>query len=208
MNKEGSAISTGELSAGQISVITEYVDTEAPPPPGQPAAHFIFGTNQRHPAEIAAERYHRGLAPLIIATGGVNRHNGVMEAHEFCRLLTARGVPQSVIRFEDRSANTWQNVEFSLSFLKEAADRSLPVTAVCKWYHRRAIHILKTLMPDAGPLHAITWEPVYNNQLVTRSDWPTIPGGKRRVLREWEEVNRRTSDGSFIKLTRTSRGWC
>ena len=197
-----------KLSAEQISVITEFVDTEAPPAPGQPTAHFIFGTNQLRPAEIAAERYHRGLAPLIIATGGVNRHNSVIEAREFCGLLTGRGVPHSAIWFEDRSASTWQNVEFSLSFLKEALALGLPVTAICKWYHRRAIHILKTLMPDIGPLYTITWEPVYNDRLVTRNDWPLIPDGKRRVLREWEEVTRRTSDGSFSKLAKTSRGWC
>lgn len=197
-----------DLSAGQIAAITEFVDTQAPPPAGQPAAHFIFGTNQPKPAEIAAERYHHGLAPLIIVTGGVNRHNGIIEAREFSKILTGQGVPAAAIRCEDRSANTWQNVEFSLSFLREALTLGLPVTAVCKWYHRRAIHILKTLAPSIGPFYALTWEPVYSGQLVTRNDWPFIPDGKRRVLREWEEVTRRTSDGSFNPLTKIGNSWC
>jgi uncharacterized SAM-binding protein YcdF (DUF218 family) len=34
--------------------------------------------------------------------------------HEFARLLTAAGVPGDVIRVEDQSADTWQNVELSL----------------------------------------------------------------------------------------------
>jgi len=37
---------------------------------------------------IAAGRYHRGLAPLLITTGGINRHNGIVEGREFARPLT------------------------------------------------------------------------------------------------------------------------
>jgi hypothetical protein len=195
------------LSTGRITAITEYVDTEAPPPDGQPTALFIFGTNQARPAEMAAERYRRGLAPLIIATGGVNRHNGSIEGREFHRLLIEHGVPDAAIRVEDRSANTWQNVEFALPFLKEALASGLPITAVCKWYHRRAIHVLKTLAPGIGAFHAITWEPVYGGRLVTRTDWPVIPDGRRRVMREWEEVPRRVTDGSFHQASISDGAW-
>lgn len=145
----------------QIAVITAFVDIEAPPPEGQPTAHILFGTNQVQPVNIAAERYHRGLAPLIIGTGGVNRHNGIVEGRTFHRLLLDRGVPDDVIRYEDRSINTWQNVELALPFLREALTAGLAITAVCKWYHRRAIHALTTLVPDIGGFYAITWEPLY-----------------------------------------------
>jgi DUF218 domain len=197
-----------DISAEQIAAITAYVDAEAPPPAGQPTAHIIFGTNQFKPAEIVAERYQRGLAPLVIATGGVNRHNGIVEAREFHRFLIERGVPDTAIRFEDRSANTWQNVEFALPFLREALESGLPVTAVCKWYHRRAVHSLKTLVADIRPFHVITWDPVYDGRPVTRTDWPLIPGGRRRVIREWEEVSRRISDGSFKDATHVDGAWC
>jgi uncharacterized SAM-binding protein YcdF (DUF218 family) len=195
------------LSTEQTIEITEYVDTEAPPPDGQPTAHFIFGTNQARPVEIVAERYRSGLAPLIIATGGINRHNGIIEGREFQRLLIEQGVPGAVIRVEDRSANTWQNVEFSVPFVKEALASGLPITAVCKWYHRRAIHVLKTLVPGIGAFHAITWEPVYGGSPVTRTDWPHIPDGKRRVMREWEEVPRRVRDGSFHEASMSHGAW-
>src|SRR6266851_10451891 len=184
------------ISTERISTVTAFVDTDAPPPDRQQSAHVIFGTNQIKPAAIVAERYHRGLAPLVIATGGVNRHNGIIEGREFHRLLVERGVPDAIIRFEDRSANTWQNVEFSLPFLREALESGLPITAVCKWYHRRAVHALKTLMPDIGVFHVITWDPIYDGNPVTRADWPLIPGGRRRVIRQWKEVSRRVRDGS------------
>ena len=93
-----------DLTAEQIIQITDYVDVEAPPPDGQPSALLIFGTNQLAPTEIAAERHKLGLAPLIIATGGVNRHNGVVEAREFQKSLIEQGVDDQVIRVEDRSA--------------------------------------------------------------------------------------------------------
>jgi uncharacterized SAM-binding protein YcdF (DUF218 family) len=121
-----------DISAEQIRAITVFVDIEAPPPDGCPTAHIIFGTNQAKPAEIVAKRYHRGLAPLIIATGGANRHNGINEGREFHRLLVERGVADTAIRVEDQSANTWQNVEFALPFLREALGSGLPITAVCK----------------------------------------------------------------------------
>jgi hypothetical protein len=200
-------MTTGNVSSGQVPAITEFVDIDATPPSAVPTAHVIFGTNQFKPAEIAAERYHRGLAPLIIVTGGINRHNGIVEGREFRRFLTESGVPDRVIRVEDQSANTWQNVEFALPYLSEALKSGLRVTAVSKWYHRRAVHALKTLVEDIGPFYGITWEPVYAGKVVTRTDWPLIPDGSRRVVREWEEVTRRVADGSFQDAYRADGSW-
>ncbi|MGH8834024.1 MAG: YdcF family protein, partial [Actinomycetes bacterium] len=129
-----------DIGIEQIAAITAFVDIAAPPPDEQPTAHIIFGTNQLKPAEIVAEQYHHGLAPLIIATGGVNRHNGIIEAREFRRLLVERGVPEETIRYEEQSSNTWQNVENALPYLHEAVASGWTITAVCKWYHRRAVH--------------------------------------------------------------------
>ncbi|SRR6266702_208077 len=195
------------ISAEQMRAITAFVDIEASPPDERPTAHLIFGTNQAKPAEIVAQRYHRGLAPLIIATGGINRHNGITEGREFYRLLVERGVPDIAIRVEDQSANTWQNVEFALPFLREALNSGLPITAVCKWFHRRAAHSLKTLVHDISPFYVITWEPSYGGRPVTRTDWPLNPDGKRRVLREWKEILRRVSEGSFKDASYIGSAW-
>ncbi|SRR6266540_960449 len=194
-----------DLSPDQIADITAFVDIEAPP--DGPTAHFIFGTNQAIPANLVADRYHQGLAPLVIATGGVNRHNGIVEGREFLRLLVERGVPEAAIRYEDQSANTWQNVEFALPYLSEAVNSGLPITAVSKWYHRRAIHILRTLVTDADAFFAITWEPVYSGTPVTRTNWPLNPEGKRRVIRERQEVLRRIGDGTFKPANLTNEAW-
>jgi uncharacterized SAM-binding protein YcdF (DUF218 family) len=196
-----------QLTAQNVAAFTAQVDIEAPPPDGEPVALVMFGTNQAAPATIAADRYHRGAAPLIIATGGVNRHNGIIEGRDFVRQLAAAGVPASAVRVEDRSANTWQNVQMSLPYLREALAMGLRLCAVSKWYHLRTVYCLRTLLPDAPPFWAISWEPVYAGQLVTRDSWPGIPDGRRRVLREAEEVPHRVTEGSYLPAIRKDGAW-
>jgi hypothetical protein len=196
-----------EMDGERVRELTAFVDIEAPPPRARPTAHVIFGTNQPQPIDLVAERYHQGLAPLIIATGGINRHTGIVEGRWFRQLLRLRGVPEGVIRVEDRAANTEQNVEFSLAFIQEALSSGLGITAVSKWYHRRALHALKTMVPGLGAFYGLSWEPIYAGQLVSRSGWPRIPDGRRRVVREWEEVRRRVAEGSFHPVEKIDGAW-
>lgn len=175
--------------------------------PGHVSLRVVPAWERRGAQREFPRREQARCLPLIIATGGVNRHNQVNEAREFHRVLNQGGVPDSAIRIEDRSANTWQNVEFSLQFLREALDSGLAITAIAKWYHRRTVHMLKYQLPEIGRFHVITWEPAYNGQLVTRAAWPGIPGGSRRVIREWEEVTRRVADGSLAAAGITGGAW-
>jgi uncharacterized SAM-binding protein YcdF (DUF218 family) len=196
-----------DLSPERVAAVTAAVDIEAPPPDGEPVALVLFGTNQAAPAQIAAARYQAGAAPLVIATGGINRHDGVIEGREFARQLTAAGVPGDVIRVEDQSKDTWQNVELSLPHLREAIAMGLRLAVVSKWYHLRTVHCLTTLLPEAAPFYAISWEPVYAGALVTRASWPDIPDGLRRVLRESQEVPRRVTEGTFRAARKADGAW-
>jgi uncharacterized SAM-binding protein YcdF (DUF218 family) len=196
-----------ELTPEQVVAITAAVDIEAPPPDAEPVALVLFGTNQAAPAQVAAERYRIGAAPLVIATGGVNRHDGIIEGREFARQLTKAGVPGNLIRVEDRSKDTWQNIELSLPYLHEALDMGLRLAVVSKWYHLRAVYCLAALLPEAAPFYAISWEPVYAGALVTRASWPKIPDGRRRVIRESEEVPCRVADGSYRAVRKADDAW-
>jgi hypothetical protein len=196
-----------ELTSERVAALTAAVDIDAPPPDGEPVALVLFGTNQAAPAQIAAARYHAGAAPLVIATGGVNRHNGIIEGREFARQLTQAGVPDSVIRVEDQSKDTWQNVELSLPHLREALAMGLRLAVVSKWYHLRTVYCLATQLPQAAPFYAISWEPLYAGTLVTRTSWPKIPDGRRRVLRESQEVPRRISEGTYRAARKANGAW-
>jgi uncharacterized SAM-binding protein YcdF (DUF218 family) len=200
-------MSDDELTPDQVAALTAAVDIEAPPPEGEPVAPILFGTNQAAPAQITAARYHAGAAPLVIATGGVNRHNGIIEGREFARQLTGAGVPADAIRVEDQSKDTWQNVELSLPYLREALAMGLRLAVVSKWYHLRTVYCLATLLPEAAAFYAISWEPVYAGTLVTRANWPKIPDGRRRVLRESGEVPRRVADGTYRAVRKADGVW-
>ena len=200
-------MSDEEPTPERIAALTAAVDIEAPPAEGEPVALVLFGTNQAAPAQIAAARYHAGTAPLVIATGGVNRHNGIIEGREFARHLTGAGVPADVIRVEDQSKDTWQNVELSLPYLREALAMGLRLAVVSKWYHLRTIYCLATLLPEAAPFHAISWEPAYAGTLVTRASWSKIPDGRRRVLRESQEVPRRVAEGTYRAARKADGTW-
>lgn len=196
-----------ELTAAQAAMLTAAVDIDAPPPDGEPVALVLFGTNQATPARIAADRYHIGAAPLIVATGGINRHNGITEGREFARQLITAGVPAAMIRVEDQSKDTWQNVELSMPYLREALAMGLPLVAVSKWYHLRAVYCLLTQLPEAAPLYGIGWEPVYAGTPVTRDNWPSSPDGRRRVIRESQEVPRRVAQGSYTAAVKKDGAW-
>jgi hypothetical protein len=200
-------MSGDELTPEQAAAITAVVDIEAAPPDGEPVALVLFGTNQAAPVRIAAERYHCGAAPLLIATGGINRHNGIIEGREFARQLTEAGIPADEIRVEDQSKDTWQNVELSLPYLREALAMGLRLAVVTKWYHLRAVYCLATLLPEAAPFYATSWEPVYAGTLVTRESWPKIPDGRRRVIRESQEVPSRVADGSYRAARKAGSAW-
>jgi hypothetical protein len=199
-------MSNDELTPERVAALTAAVDIEAPPPDGEPVALVLFGMNQAAPAQIAAARYHAGAAPLVIATGGVNRHDGIIEGREFARQLTQAGVPGDVIRVEDQSKD-WQNVDLSLPYLREALAMRLRLAVVSKWYHLRTVYCLATLLPEAAPFYAIFWEPVYAGTLVTRASWPKIPDGRRRVLRESQEVPRRVTEGTYRAVRKADGAW-
>jgi DUF218 domain len=194
------------INAADVAHITAYLDVEARPT--MPTVHIIFGTNQATPADLVACRYHQGLAPFIVLTGGVNRHTGVVEAVEHRRVLLEHGVPDAALRYEASSTTTQGNVERALPLLHEALRSGLALTAVCKWYHRRAIQLLRTLLPAEPFFHAVTWEPVYDGVTVTRTDWwLKSPVAAQRVLKEWQVIPERLVAGSLKEIELIDGAW-
>jgi hypothetical protein len=80
-------------------------------------------------------------------------------------------------------------------------DSGLALTATSKWYHRRAVQLLRAVLPEAPFFHAVTWEPVYGGVLVTRSDWWLRSAVvAQRVLKEWRVIPQRLADGSLREV--------
>ena len=91
-------------------------------PAGGAAADAIicFGSRDLHVPITAAELFHRGVAPVIVCTGGVELVNGRTEADVFASELLGRGVPSGRIVTECESTHTGDNVTFGMRALQES----------------------------------------------------------------------------------------
>jgi hypothetical protein len=73
---------------------------------------------------------------------------------------------------------------------------------------RRAVQLLRALLPDVAFFYAVTWEPTYDGVEVTRSDWwlkSTIAA--QRVLKEWRVIPERLAEGSLKEVELVDGAW-
>ena len=76
----------------------------------------ILRARNRH----AFELWKRGLAPIIVCTGGIVTHSPA-EAIVSKRLLEEWGVPSKAILVEDKSTSTWENARNTAALLPRGA---------------------------------------------------------------------------------------
>ena len=81
-----------------------------------------FGNFNTNIARRAAELYLRGLAPVVLFTGGLGRNTeGLLpepEAVRFARVAMECGVPEKAILLEPESTNTAENILFTRRLLE------------------------------------------------------------------------------------------
>lgn len=164
---------------------------------------LIFGTRHWTPADIAAELYFDGFAPMIVTTGGAARHpRGRSEAVVHQQLLLAAGVPAEAILVESQSTNTVENVTLALPLMGKPRS----VIAVVKWNHRRALVTLAAHAPWIERIYAADYEPydAVGRVYLSRSNWRATYAD--RVERETRYLLEMRTAG-FDLLRRTDAGW-
>lgn len=113
---------------------------------------LLMGSNDKRVAERAADLWHDRVAPLIVASGGTGKFTHTWdetEAVTFARVLSERGVPPSSILIEDRSANTAENLKFSLDLLSQRGQVARSITIVQKpFMERRALATADVVCPE------------------------------------------------------------
>lgn len=168
---------------------------------------FIFGTLHWTPAELAADLYHAGRAPLVVTTGGPDHHpRRISEAVVHQRLLVGAGVPEDAVIVEDRSTTTLENVTMAAPLIAETVGKVRSVIAVVKWFHRRALVNLAAHIPHLERIYAADYEP-FNTQrriALSRQNWTN--SCPRSVHRETRYMRDLTANG-FDVLQRTGSGW-
>jgi uncharacterized SAM-binding protein YcdF (DUF218 family) len=186
---------TPPLSDAQVAALTRIVFLD---PSGEPAVcdlAFLFGGTHPGLWRAAAEVYQRGLAPLLLVTGGVEArgHQGgapISEARFLADKLIAAGIPETSLILEERSTNTRENAVFATEVFDFETIESMLL--VCKSYAAgRQYRTLRRHLP-AGvrilPYPFDTTATAREGPLITREDWSESAEGRARVFGEYLRI--------------------
>ena len=80
------------------------------------------------------QRAQTGKTAVIISSGGQGRNESMSEAEAMCRYLKDHSIPETLIRKEDQSQNTYQNMEFSKRIIDDEC-RGAKTVFVTTNYH-------------------------------------------------------------------------
>ena len=101
-----------------------------------------FGCYNEDIALRCADLWKEGWAPKILFTGGLGRNTAQMwtrsEAERFADVAIKAGVPESVIRIENKSTNTAENILFTRAMLEPEGVRQ--IIGVHKPFMERRVH--------------------------------------------------------------------
>ena len=114
-----------------------------PPLPARADIILATGSHDCRGADHAAALYLRGLAPLIVCTGGFGKMTEGMfakpEAELFAERCVKAGVPESAIITECRSSNTGENFRFTREMLASLGIAPKLAIATSKPYMARRV---------------------------------------------------------------------
>ncbi|MFD9539384.1 YdcF family protein [Streptomyces sp. NPDC060022] len=112
-----------------------------------------LGSHDLGVADVTAEMYRQGMAPLIVFTGATSRTTRERmprgEAEHYRMRAIELGVPSDAILVEPQARNTGENIRFSRALLEEQGVPVSSVLLVSKPYEeRRAYATARKLWPD------------------------------------------------------------
>ncbi|MFF9027472.1 YdcF family protein [Streptomyces iakyrus] len=120
-----------------------------------------LGSHDLGVADVTAELYHRGMAPVIVFTGATSPTTRARmprgEAVHYRERALQLGVPESAVLLEPRATNTGENIELTKAVLAEAGVEVSSVLLVSKPYEeRRSYAMMRKMWPDVEVVCAST----------------------------------------------------
>ncbi|WP_420033721.1 YdcF family protein [Streptomyces sp. cg28] len=111
-----------------------------------------LGSHDLGVAEVTADLYHQGLAPVIVFTGSTSPTTRARmprgEAVHYRERAIELGVPDAAILVEPRATNTGENIEFTKQVLAGAGIEASSILLVSKPYEeRRSYAMTRKLWP-------------------------------------------------------------
>ncbi|WP_329315687.1 YdcF family protein [Streptomyces sp. NBC_01262] len=120
-----------------------------------------LGSHDLGVADVTADLYRRGMAPVIVFTGSTSPTTRARmprgEAVHYRERALELGVPDSAVLLEPHATNTGENIEFTQAVLKEAGIEVSSVLLVSKPYEeRRSYAMARKLWPEVEIVCAST----------------------------------------------------
>lgn len=120
-----------------------------------------LGSHDLGVADVTAELYHQGMAPLIVFTGATSPTTRARmprgEAVHYRERALQLEVPDSAVLLELRATNTGENIEFTKAVLAEADVKVTSVLLVSKPYEeRRSYAMMRRMWPEVEVVCAST----------------------------------------------------
>jgi uncharacterized SAM-binding protein YcdF (DUF218 family) len=156
---------------------------------------FVFGTREdvERRVDEAFRLWRDGLFRWSIVSGGVTPGSSLSECEIIKAAMVGRGIPPERILEEHRSANTGENVTFSLPILESALGLKNIRTLIClgnSWTARRYAMTLHRHWPEVEKM--LCNVDTFDTPL---AQWHTHPEFRSRVLCEWDKIELYKAEG-------------
>lgn len=183
-----------QLSKKQTGEITDYIFLADRPEKSD--IIFIPGCARPEHTEEAARLYHKGLAPLLLPSGGYTKVQGsfqgvspqgekygkdfACEADFLEAVLVKNGVPKEAVLKEREATYTLENAEKSRLLLEEKGIRIKKAILCCKAHHARRSYLYYSMVfPEVEFfIHPVVIDGI------SRENWMKTAAGRRAVLGE------------------------
>ncbi|MDA9431531.1 hypothetical protein XH88_06960 [Bradyrhizobium sp. CCBAU 51627] len=156
---------------------------------------FLFGTREDVAlrVEAAARLWREGYFRWSVVSGGVTPGSEQSECTIIKAAMVAAGIPANRILEEHRAMNTGENVIFSLPVIDAALGLHNIRTVIClgnTWTARRYPMTLHRHWPEVTKLLLTV-----DSFATPRMLWHTDAEFRRRVLHEWDKIERYKARG-------------
>lgn len=113
---------------------------------------LVLGSDDPRVAERGIELWQKGMAPLILFSGGVGKLTegmyGMPEADYFAEMARKAGIPEEAILIEDESGNTGENITLSTALLeREKISWSSVILIQKPFMERRTLAVFRNYFP-------------------------------------------------------------
>jgi uncharacterized SAM-binding protein YcdF (DUF218 family) len=171
-----------------IAAISEFIFLETPV--SKADIILIPGGSPRQLIERAAALYRRGLAPILLPSGGHNPSlPGLTEWQHLRNIGISLGLPDRAFLREDKARHTMENAEFSWRVIVRAGLEINAAIIVCKAFHARRAYLAYSA---AFPKHVqFMVSPVHDDRDIRKDNWHTHGLGIGKVMGEIERIGRR-----------------